>query len=138
MRWAICSLIMLSITGVVRAQEVKPDPTGLLKETEQKLKDAQDRKAQLADENARLAAQIADLQKTNKAQAAQIDDLKTQVAGFTDKTLFLSTHYAAWKQFITANPAIKVQWEIFQRVTSAFATQPPFFIDPEWPLPQDQ
>ena len=129
---------MLSFTGVVRAQEVKSDPASLLKETEQKLKDAQDRKAELAKENTKLTAQIAELQKTNKTQSAQIEDLKTQIAGFADKTLFLTTHYNTWKQFIAANPAIKAQWELFENVTSAFTTQSPFFMDANWPLSENQ
>ena len=129
---------MLSLTGVVRAQAVKPDTAALLKETAQKLQDAQDRKAELAKENAKLTAQIAELTKANKAQAAQIEDLKTQVAAFADKTLFLTTHYTTWKQFIAANPTVKVQWEMFEQATSAFASQSPFFMDPNWPLSEYQ
>lgn len=138
MRWPICALILLTFTAPLHAQNAKPDADKLLKETEDKLKDAQDRRAQLADQNTKLAAQIADLKKTIETQSAQIVDLKTQAAGFADKTLFLTTHYTAWKQFIAANPAVKVQWEFFEKTAATFIPQSPLFIDPNWPLPEDQ
>jgi hypothetical protein len=134
MRWVIGSLIVLSFTGIVHAQDVKPDLDKLLKETQKQLKEAQDRKAELASANEKLSAHIAELEKTNKEQASQIDDLKRQVAGFADRTLFLTSHYNTWKQFIGANPNIKAQWEVFERVTSVVIPQSAIFMDPEWPL----
>ena len=49
-------------------------------------------------------AGIHDLEKSNQAQAAQIDDLKRKAAAFADRTLFSAAEYAAWTQFINMNP----------------------------------
>jgi hypothetical protein len=138
MRWAIGSLIVLSITGIVRAQDAKNDLDKLLKETQKQLKETQDRKAELALANEKLSTHITELEKANKEQTAQIDDLKRQVSGFADRTLFLTTHYNTWKQFVAANPNIRAQWEVFEKITSAVVPQSPIFMDPEWPLSVDQ
>jgi uncharacterized phage infection (PIP) family protein YhgE len=138
MRWVIGSLMVLSMAGIVHAQDVKPDLDKLLKETQKQLKEAQDRKAELASANEKLSSHITELEKASKEQAAQIDDLKRQVAAFADRTLFLTTHYNTWKQFIGANPTIKAQWEVFEKITSVVAPQSAIFMDTEWPLSVDQ
>jgi hypothetical protein len=138
MRWAIGSLIVLSFAGFVRAQDVKTDTDKLLKETQKQLKETQDRKAELALANDKLSARIAELEKANKEQAAQIDELKHQVAGFADRTLFLTTHYNTWNQFVAANPAIKAQWDLFEKIAATTIPQSPLFMDPNWPLSIDQ
>jgi septal ring factor EnvC (AmiA/AmiB activator) len=109
----------------IGAQDVKPDE---LKNMRAELKAAQDRKAE-------LSTRVAELEKQNQAQAAQLEEMKRQAAGVADRTLFLSAHYAAWTQFIAANPAIKMRWELFEQ-TVAWANVPPpaIFMDPNWPL----
>lgn len=139
LRWVTCGLIVLGLTGVARAQDVKPgDEETKLKEMKQELKDAQDRRAELAMENQKLLAHVAELDKANKAQAAQLEDLKRQAAGFADQTVFLGSHYAAWKQFIAANPDVRMQWELFLKVTgSGEAPQSLLFLDVNWPLSEE-
>ncbi|MGD0766803.1 MAG: hypothetical protein ABSB42_01120 [Tepidisphaeraceae bacterium] len=125
MRWVTGCLAVLMFAGTIRAQDVKGDE---LKNMRAELKAAQDRKAE-------LSTRVAELEKQNQAQAAQLEELKRQAAGVADRTLFLSVHYAAWTQFIAANPAIKMRWELFeQTVASADAPQPVIFMDPNWPL----
>jgi len=136
MRRIFVGVTVLMLAGIVRGQDVKPDDLKkLLIETRAELKTAQDRKAELAMENEKLSSQVSDLAKANKAQAAQLDDLKRKAAAFADRTLFLSTQYAAWTQFINLNPTVKMQWSIFEDTIAAGASgQSPLFMDTNWPL----
>ena len=124
-------MAVLALAGIVRGQDVKPDDLKkLLDQTRLELKTAQDRKAE-------LSARVNDLEKMNQAQAAQLDDLKRRAAAFADKTLFLSTQYAAWTQFINLNPTVRMQWAIFEdTIAAGNAGQSPLFMDPNWPLSQ--
>ncbi|MGD0138286.1 MAG: hypothetical protein ABSD28_05375 [Tepidisphaeraceae bacterium] len=125
MRWVMGCLAVLMFAGTVRGQDVKPDE---LKNMRAELKAAQDRKAE-------LSTRVAELEKQNQAQAAQLEEMKRQAADVADRTLFLSAHYAAWTQFIAASPPIKMRWELFeQTVASANAPPSPIFMDPNWPL----
>ena len=129
MRWVAGCLAVLMFAGTIRAQQVKPDE---LTNMRAELKAAQDRRAE-------LSARVAELEKQNQTQAAQLEELKRQAAGAADQMLFLSAHYAAWTQFIASNPAIKARWELFeQAVASANSPQWSIFIDPNWPLSAKQ
>ena len=126
-------LMMVALADTALADTPKPD------DTLAQLKAAQDRKAELATENGKLLAQVAELQKQLQIQTGQLDELKRQAAIIAERTFFLSSHYAAWTQFISANPAIKKQWELFLRmVVSVDDPQGPFFMDPDWPLSVEQ
>jgi len=129
MRRIMSCVTVLLFAGIVRGQDVKPDDLKkLLTETRAELKTAQDRKAE-------LAVRVSDLEKANQNQAAQLDDLKRKAASFADRTLFLSTEYAAWTQFINLNPKVKMQWAIFEEtIATASAAQSPLFMDTNWPL----
>ena len=131
MRRIIICLTVLTLAGIVRGQDVKPDELKkLLDQTRAELKNAQDRKTE-------LSARVNELEKTNQAQAAQLDDLKRKAAAFADRTLFLSTQYAAWTQFINLNPTVKMQWAIFEDTVAAGAAgESPLFMDTNWPLSQ--
>jgi septal ring factor EnvC (AmiA/AmiB activator) len=133
MRRIIGCLMVLLFAGAVHAQDVKPDDLKkLLDQTRAELQRAQDRKAE-------LSARVNELEKATQAQAAQLDDLKRAAAAVADRTLFLSTQYAAWTQFLALNPALKSQWTLFEDSIAAAGTmQPPapFFMDPNWPLSQ--
>jgi hypothetical protein len=118
-------LAVLMIAGTAGAQDVKPDELKIMRA---ELKAAQDRKAE-------LSSRVAELEKQNQQQAALLEEMKRQAAGVADRTLFLSAHYAAWTQFIAANPAIRMRWELFeQTVASAGAPESAIFLDPNWPL----
>jgi predicted nuclease with TOPRIM domain len=136
MRRIIGCVLVLMLAGIARGQEVKPDDLRkLLDQTKQALKEAQDRKAELATENLKLSAQVNELAKVNQAQAAQLDDLKRRAAAFADRTLFLSAQYAAWTQFLEMNPVVKMHWSIFEETTASVGSgQSPLFMDTDWPL----
>jgi septal ring factor EnvC (AmiA/AmiB activator) len=121
---------------IARGQDVKPeDLQRMYKDTLVQLKAAQDRKAELGTQNEKLTARVAELEKQAQASGAQIDELKRQVADFSDRTFFLRSSYAAWQQFLANKPDVRMQWQFF--LQSSAPTEPmqgPVFMDPEWPL----
>lgn len=129
MRSLCIGLIILALTSSAWGQAVKPDDyKKLYNDTLLQLKAAQDRKTE-------LATRVSELQNQLQAQTAQLDDLKRQVAAFSDKTFFLRTQFLAWEQFILANPSIKMQWNYFlENMVPLTAPEPPPFMDPDWPL----
>lgn len=129
MRWITTGLAMLILAGAAYGQNASPqDLQKLNAELKAELTAAQQRKSE-------LSTRVDELEKQNKAQAGQIDALQKQAAGFADRTLFLGAHYAAWEQFIAANPAIRSQWDLFEAMTGLGNTeQNPVFVDRDWPL----
>jgi septal ring factor EnvC (AmiA/AmiB activator) len=137
MRWKIICLVVLTAATAAPADNVKPDDVDrMFHDTLLQLKEAQNRKAELATENEKLSARVAELEKQVQTESAELNDVKRQVASLADRTLFLRSHYAAWEQFITANPVLKDQWEMFMR-TVAWMSAPQsqgIFMDPQWPI----
>jgi chromosome segregation ATPase len=88
------------------------------------LKAAQDRKNELATENEKLKAKIADQQK-------EFEEARRIAAECLQKTWFLRSHYAAWESFLTRYPRLKAQWEVFLEADPlAQPTTLPSFMDP--------
>jgi septal ring factor EnvC (AmiA/AmiB activator) len=101
------AVLLLAGAATWAADDGKPD------DTLRQLRIAQDRKAELATENARLTARVAELEKQLKEQTVQADDCKRQTAALARSTYFLRTHYAAWVQFLQFNPMIRLEWDLF-------------------------
>ncbi|HEY1923589.1 MAG TPA: hypothetical protein VGG44_12625 [Tepidisphaeraceae bacterium] len=140
MRWMIFGLAVLTAANGAWGDNVKPEDTErMFHDTLIQLKDAQNRKAELATENEKLTARVADLEKQVSAQSGQLDAVRRQASALADRTLFLRSHYAAWEQFIAAYPGIKAQWELFMRTVAwASAPEPGIFMDPEWPISMEK
>jgi septal ring factor EnvC (AmiA/AmiB activator) len=123
-------LTVFLVAGAAYGQNATPqDLQKVNAELKAELAQAQDRKAE-------LSTRVAELEKQNNAQAAQIETLQKQAEGFADRTLFLGAHFAAWQQFIAANPAIQYQWEVFEAMTG-LGNNPrenPVLVDTNWPL----
>jgi hypothetical protein len=136
-RW-ICGLVIFGLCGGTCLGQEQPTPEQYKKmytDALNQLKAAQDRKNELSaaneklkKENAHLQQQMADLQKA----LAQLQDEK---AHFLDRTFFLRSYHAAWRQFLKLNPGIGVQWEDFlgNSVPSIAPPQRGVF-DLNWPL----
>ena len=98
------------------------------------LKNAQERKTQLAAENEQLKAKLADLQKQLDASKARNSDLEKQAAGYAEKTFFLRSHYAAWQEFLQRNPRLQIRWKTFLGNDAITPRRDvPVVVDPEWP-----
>jgi hypothetical protein len=94
------------------------------------LKQAQDRKTQLAAENEKLTARVAELQKQLDAANGRIGELTRTAEGFDDRTFFLRSHYAAWKAFVSTDPELKRRWDAYLRGDGSDETS-----DRTWPFP---
>jgi len=132
MRFVWIGLVVMSVAlpGVARADdEVKPEEwQKMYKDTLVQLKAAQDRKAE-------LAARVADLEKQLQSANSQNDQLKRQSADYADKTYFLRSYYAAWLQFLSTRPSMRLEWDMF--LNTAVPVTPDGaapFIDADWPL----
>jgi septal ring factor EnvC (AmiA/AmiB activator) len=137
MRHLRCCVLVLLLTGAARAaDDIKPqDLKKMYDDTLAQLKTAQDRKAQLAADNAKLTARIAELEKQTREQSNQIDELKLQIISFADRTYFLRSHYAAWLEFLEIQPGVKTEWDMFlENLPPVGPTLQTPLLDPNWPL----
>jgi DNA-binding transcriptional MerR regulator len=92
------------------------------------LKEAQDRKSELASENARLSAHIADLER-------QLDTYKRDAAGEAERTFFLRSRYAAWEVFMKQYPELMERWKVWLSDGGAkIGSLPAMGDDEDWPF----
>jgi hypothetical protein len=70
------------------------------------LKSAQDRRNELASENEKLTARIAELEQ-------QLKDAQRREAMFDEQTWFYRAHYNAWKRFLRQQPVLLQKWRLF-------------------------
>jgi cell division protein FtsB len=92
------------------------------------LKSAQDRKSELANENAKLTAHIADLEK-------QLDTFRHQAAGEAERTFFLRSRFAAWEEFMKQYPDLLERWKFWLKDGGVkTGTLPAMGDDSDWPF----
>ena len=127
----------LGATALRARAEDEPKPEQLkqmYQDTLSQLKNAQERKTQLAAENEQLKTKVAELEKQLQANQARSADLEKQAAGHAEKTFFLRSHYAAWQEFLHRYPRLEIRWKLFledEALTPRHDVAP--FVDPEWP-----
>ncbi len=118
MRSWLCILVVLGISGIAAAQD-PPQGDQLKKmydETLVQLKAAQERKTELAAENERLGAQLAESKKQAEATQSEIQNLRRDFAGLADRTFRLRSQMAAWEKFVKSYPAIESRWTVFRDI----------------------
>lgn len=133
MRWLWMWMVMLWIAPLALGQD-SPQPDQLKKMYDDvlgQLRQAQDRKNELAAENDRLNSKVADLQKQLDAAKMKIDENTRDAAGFAEKTFFLRSQYAAWQEFIHHYPKLEAQWRLFMEGNTAIAWP---LTETNWPL----
>jgi septal ring factor EnvC (AmiA/AmiB activator) len=103
------------------------------------LKNAQERKNQLAEENDKLKATVEDLKKQLAAANQQVGDLKRDQTEQADKTFYLRSHYAAWQAFLRQYPELLGRWKAYMEADflTPKSVLPPLTIDGQWP-PSDE
>ena len=85
------------------------------------LKAAQDRKSELANENAKLVEQI--------------ESFKRQAAGEAERTFFLRSRYAAWEEFMKQYPDLMERWKAWLKDGAVkTGTLPAMGDDADWPF----
>lgn len=141
MRRSWCAAVVLAVLvpgGALLAQD-EPKPEELRKlyhDTLGQLKDAQDRKAELAGQNQKLTAHVAELEKQLQAQGKQLQELRQEKESFLERTFFLRAYYAACEQLFASDTAIHARWDAFlAQQPSGSSDGLSQLIDPEWPLP---
>jgi hypothetical protein len=122
-------LWILIATSVSLAQDTPANPDELNKKYQDalnQLKAAQDRKNELANENEKLKARIAELEK-------QAEDSKRTAATYAEQTYFLRSHYAAWQGFIKRYPQLAERWKVFlESDLLAVPWRVPDPLEPDW------
>jgi len=115
--------------SVSLAQDTAANPDELNRKYQDalnQLKAAQDRKNELANENEKLKARIAELEK-------QAEDSKRTAATYADQTYFLRSHYAAWQGFIKRYPQLAERWKAFlESDLLAVPWRVPDPLEPDW------
>jgi septal ring factor EnvC (AmiA/AmiB activator) len=91
------------------------------------LKSAQDRRNELARENAQLKARIAELEKNLEQTRAAADVV-------ADKTYQSRAQHEAFADFLQANPSIRVQWQRFLERNLLVNPRGGDLLDRDWPL----
>jgi hypothetical protein len=92
------------------------------------LKASQDRKAELAGENEKLQARVAELEK-------QLAEARGQISEHAERTFFYRSQHAAWQTFLQRYPTLMQRWKLF--LEAGILTTPneiPQWMDPDWPL----
>jgi hypothetical protein len=106
--WALSA--MLAMSGWAAAQNATDNPEELNRKYQDalaQLKAAQDRKNELATENEKLTARIAELEKQN-------EEMRRAAATFAEQTWKLRMHHAAWETFLRARqPLLLEKWRVF-------------------------
>jgi FtsZ-binding cell division protein ZapB len=102
MRWVLCLVLALAFSARLASAQEQPSAEEIKRLGEQ-LKAAQDRINKLADENEKLVAKNAELQK-------QVDSAN---AVFAEKTYQFRATQAAWESFLRRHPALLGRWQAF-------------------------
>jgi predicted nuclease with TOPRIM domain len=99
------------------------------------LKDAQNKKNELATKNEELAKQVADLQKQLDAATKERDELQRQATTYAEKTFNLRSYYASWQEFLKKYPTLQAKWKIFlDAELLKSGNETPSLIEPDWPF----
>jgi hypothetical protein len=121
-------VLLLSAQMVFGQDEPKPDQLKkMYDDALVQLKQAQDRKNELAAENEKLQKQL-------DAAKAREDELNRDAATFSQRTFFLRSQQAAWQQFIRHYPKIQAAWDLYLRGDVLTPQEQKEYIDPDWPL----
>ena len=134
--WWQGGISVLLLASIALGQE--PPPEQLRKMYDDalvQLKAAQDRKNELNGENERLKAKVAELEKQLAESSSRLKDLDAQSDQWAERSYFLRSHYAAWKQFLQHNPGLMTRWRLFLEADRAGSPFDPTQLrDPDWPL----
>ena len=126
--WAMALVMGMASAAQAESQKTPPDYKKMYQDATSQLRLAQNRKAELAAENA-------DLQRQLKAAQGQLEDLQGQASDFSQRTFMLHAFYSAWERFIGQNSDVAERWRVFwSRSLPADPDDVPLLYDPLWSL----
>ena len=129
-RYAVCLLIALFMSSPVMAQSEELSNDQLRRmydDAVAQLRAAQDRRNELARENERLQAQVAEVQQ-------ELARAKEDSKRISDETYHVRSERSAWQEFLRLHPVIWSQWFAFLN-EHRNGSDPGKYLDPSWPLP---
>lgn len=110
MRVMLSALIVLAClwptSAKAQEQKSQEELKKLYDEAVVQLKAAQDRKNELAAENEKLQARVADLE-------GRLNQRDIEASEYAERTWSLRARCAAWDRFISRHPDWKARWEAF-------------------------
>lgn len=122
-------------TPAAVAQE-GPSPSDMRRmydEVVNQLRNAQDRKNELASENDKLTKRLADAERRLKQLEGRNAELERDASDFAFKTYQHRATSAAMRDFVSRNPDVRDRWERFLR-NDAGADSPAAWFDRAWPF----
>jgi hypothetical protein len=138
--WAVAAALLPAGPRRAAAQE-QLNPEQLKKAYDDaliQLKAAQERKNQLAAENEKLTAQLAETNKQMAKLKGDVEEMRRTDAEHAEKMYFLRAHYAAWREFVRSDPALMGKWRAFFDGGILLAPHDlPEGLPPDWPMKID-
>lgn len=107
---------MLALAVSVAVAQEGPSPADLRRmydDAVAQLRAAQDRRAELANENEKLKARLAEQDKRLKLLEARTAELEAQHDTFAERTYQLRASQSAWAAFLRTRPETRGQWEAY-------------------------
>jgi predicted nuclease with TOPRIM domain len=135
-----CVLLALAITWLTSTAQAQEQPKyEVLKKMYDdaigSLKEAQNKKNELATKNEELAKQVAELQKQLDNTTKERDELQRQAATYAEKTFNLRSFYATWHEFMKRYPTLQAKWKVFLDAELLKSNNDaPSLAEPEWPF----
>jgi predicted nuclease with TOPRIM domain len=126
----LCSLLIAASLSTVAAAQNQPSYEQLQNQYNDALKQlkvAQDRKNELADENAKLQKRLDD-------QNKQLQDKQDELDSLRNRTYFLRAHYNTWEDFIDFHPKIKAMWSAYFTFSKPPEVVSEMLGDGSWPF----
>jgi septal ring factor EnvC (AmiA/AmiB activator) len=120
-------MVLLFVTAPLARAADTPTPDQLKKMYDEvlvQLKNAQDRKNELAKENEGLKAKTEEMGRDLATAQAQVQDLKRDLADNAEKDFYLRAYHAAWLTFLSRYPDLQVRWNLFLDQDAATSTRP--------------
>jgi hypothetical protein len=117
--------VVLTTTALAQTVRQPSDWQKMYNDVSTQLRAAQDRKSELAADNTKLTAHVAQLQ--------------IQADALADRILFLQTFYDGWESFMARNSSILDQWAAFWDEGRPGPRRSfPLLFDPQWPRLQSR
>ena len=104
------------VSSTLAMGQAEPSPDQMRRmynDTLHQLQEAQNRRNELAAENDRLNAKVADLQKQLDAAQAKLGEEQRRSAEFASRTIDLRTQSNLWHEFLAHDSALQRRWDAF-------------------------
>jgi hypothetical protein len=133
--WA--AVLAMALGKAAIGQEVhKPeDWKKMYQDASAQLRAAQDRKAELAAQNAKLTGRVDEMERQLLSSKNELDTLRYQSDILAKPEYFFVAFYGNWQSFIRWYPNVLSQWRGFLDGSLTTLPNAPFLLDdPDWPI----